>query len=193
VTDLTFAQSSRRNYTAPVLIAVVLLAAIGAFVQHHLSGHAITAGITHAEVFPIRVALNQPQQQAMSFKVLSDKPASQDEGIYILAKVHIEDHLTDPLFLKDFHATLDTPQGQYRASAIEQGDLPAVTSAFPELIPKLATPLLRESKIAPGQSADGTVILQFPVLQSTWDTGQSAEITVDFYHQPSIRIQIPKP
>jgi len=192
VADLTFAQSSRRNYTAPILIAVVILATIGALIQHHFSGRTITTAITHTEVFPIRVTF-KAQEQAQGFKVLRDKPVSHDEGVYILATVHIENHLIDPLFLKDFHATLDTPDGQLHTSAIEQSDLPAVTAAFPELASKLSTPLLRESTIAPGKSAEGTVVLQFPVLQPAWEARKSAALTIDLYHQPSLILPIPKP
>lgn len=190
--DLTFAQSSRRNYTTPILLAVVLLGAIGAGVYYHLSGRTIATSVTHTEVFPIRVTF-KPQQQAQGFKVLTKTPASHDEGIYVLATIHIDNHLSDPLFLKDFHATVDTPDGQLQASAIEQADLAAVTAAFPELAPKLATPLLRESTIAPGKSAEGTVILQLPILQTTWEARKSAALTVDLYHQPSIVVAISKP
>ena len=189
--DLTFAQSSRRNLTAPILIAVLILATVAAFAYHRLSGHVVDTSITHTEVFPIRVFFKPAQPS--SFKVLTDKPVSHDEGVYILATVHIDNHLTDPLFLKDLHATLDTPDGQYRTSAIEQSDLPAVTAAFPTLAPKLSTPLLRESTIPPGQSAEGTIILQFPITQSTWDARKSAALTIDLYHQPSIVIALPKP
>jgi hypothetical protein len=192
VADLTFAQSSRRNYTAPILIAVVILASIGAFLNYHFSGRTVTTTIPHTEVFPIRVNF-QAQQQAQGFKVLRDNPISHDEGVYVLATVHIENHLTDPLFLKDFHATLDTADGQYHTSAIEQSDLPAVTSAFPKLAPKLTNPLLRESTIAPGQSAEGTIILQFPITQATWDARKSSALTIDLYHQSSIVIALPKP
>lgn len=190
--DLTFAQASRRNYTAPILIAVVLLAAIAAMVQHHFSGRAINTSITHTEVFPIRVVF-KAQQQAQGFKVLSNKPISNDEGIYVFTTVHIENHIPDPLFLKDFHATLELPNGQLRTSAIEQNDIPAVTAALPELKPKLAGPLLRESTIASGQAAEGTVVLQFPITESTWNARKSAALTIDLYHQPSIVIAIPKP
>ncbi len=193
--DLTFAQSSRRNYTAPILIAVLILATAGAFAYHRLSGHVVNTTITHTEIFPIRVFFKPAQPQ--SFKVITDKPVSHDEGIYVLATVHIENHLSDPLFLKDFHATLDTSEttggGQYQTSAIEQADLPAVTTAFPALAPKLTTPLLRESTIAPGQTTEGTIILQFPVTQATWDARKSAALTIDLYHQSSIVVALPKP
>lgn len=161
-------------------------------VNHHLSGRTVKAAITHTEVFPIRVTFKS-QQQAQGFKVLSDKPVSHDEGVYVFAAVHIENHLTDPLFLKDFHAVLDTGNGQLGTSAIEQADLSAVTAAFPELKSKIANPLLRESTVSPGMTADGVVVLQFPITQAMWDGRKSAALTIDFYHQDSIAVTIPKP
>ena len=189
--DLTFAQSSRRNYAVPVLIAVLILGAAGAFAYRRLSGQVVNTSVTHAEVFPIRVVMKE--QQPQGFKVLSDKPVSHDEGVYILMTVHIENHLTDPLFLKDFHAVLDTGNGQLSTSAIEEADLAAVTGAFPELKPKLANPLLRESSVPVGKAADGVVVLQFPITQAMWDARKSATLTIDLYHQSSIVVAIPKP
>ncbi len=189
--DLTFAQSSRRNYAVPVLIALLILGAAGAFAYRHFSGQVVNTSVTHTEVFPIRVVMKE--QQPQGFKVLSDKPVSHDEGIYVFATVHIENHLTDPLFLKDFHAVFDTGNGQLSTSAIEEADLPAVTDAFPELKPKLTIPLLRESSVPVGKTADGVVVLQFPITQAMWDQRKSATLTIDLYHQSSIVVAVPKP
>jgi hypothetical protein len=191
VADLTFAQAPRRNYAVPVLIAVLILSAVAAMGYNHFSGRTVKTSIAHTEVFPIRVVMKE--QQPQGFKVLSDKPVSHAEGIYVLATVHIENHLADPLFLKDFHAVLDTDNGQLSTSAIEQADLPAVTDAFPELKPKLATPLLRESSVPVGKTSDGVVVLQFPITQAMWDARKSAVLTIDLYHQDSITVTIPKP
>ena len=189
--DLTFAQAPRRNYAVPVLIAIVLLGAVAAMGYHHFSGHTVKTSVTHAEAFPIRVIFKQ--QQPQGFKVLSNAPESHDEGVYILTTVHIENHLADPLFLKDFHAVLDTGNGQLSTSAIEEADLPAVTDAFPELKPKLGNPLLRESTVPVGKTVDGVIVLQFPITQPMWDARKSAVLTIDLYHQDSIAVAIPKP
>ena len=189
--DLTFAQSSRRNYAVPILISVLILGAAGAFAYRRLAEQVVKASVTQTEVFPIRVVLKE--QQPQGFKVLSDKPVSHDEGIYVFAAVHIDNHLTEPLFLKDFHAVLDTGDGQLRTSAIEQADLAAVTDAFPELKPKVANPLLRETSVPAGKAADGVVVLQFPITKAMWDARKSAALTVDFYHQDSVDVTIPKP
>ncbi len=191
VTDLTFAQSPRRNYTVPILIALLIVGAAGAFAYSRFSGQVVNTSVTHTEVFPIRVVMKELQPQG--FKVLSDKPVSRDEGIYVFATVRIENHLPDPLFLKDFHAVFDTDNGQLSTSAIEEADLPAVTGAFPELKPKLTTPLLRERSVPVGKTAEGVVVLQFPITQAMWDARKSATLTIDLYHQPSIVVAIPKP
>ena len=191
VADITFAQAPRRNYAVPVLIAVVILGAVAAMGYHHFSGRTVKTSIAQTEVFPIRVIMKE--QQPQGFKVLSDKPVSHDEGIYVLTTVHIENHLADPLFLKDFHAVLDMGNGQLSTSAIEEADLPAVTDAFPDLKSKLANPLLRESSVPVGKTADGVVVLQFPITQAMWDARKSAVLTIDLYHQDSIPVTIPKP
>jgi hypothetical protein len=191
VADLTFAQAPRRNYAVPVLIAVLILGAVGASIYHHFSGRVVNTSVTHTEVFPIRVIFKQ--QQPQGFKVLSNAPVSHDEGVYILTTLHIENHLADPLFLKDFHAVLDTGNGELRTSAIEQADLSAVTNEFPELKPKLANPLLRETSVPVGKAADGVVVLQFPITQAMWEARKFATLTIDLYHQDSLAVAIPRP
>lgn len=189
--DLSFAQTPRRNYAVPILIALLVLGAAGAFLYRRLASQVVKTSVTRTEVFPIRVVLKE--EQPHGFKVLSNKPVSHDEGIYVLETVHIENHLTQPLFLKDFHAVVETSDGQLATSAIEQSDLAAVTSAVPELKPKLANALLRETAVQPGGFAEGVVVLQFPITQKIWAARISAVLTIDLYHQDSILVTIPKP
>jgi len=46
----------------------------------------------------------------------------------------------------------------------------------------VTTPLLRETVIDPGQSAEGMVILHFPITQSVWDHRRTTVLNVNLYH-----------
>ena len=89
-----------------------------------------------------------------------------------------------PLFLKDFTATLTTAEGdEITTSAIEKLDLENVYTSFPGLRPLASEPLLRETMISPGQSAEGMILLHFPVTKEVWDHRRDAMLNVDLYHQ----------
>jgi hypothetical protein len=190
VEELTFAQSSQRNYTVPVLTALAVLGIVAAFVYRAQAGRTVIATVTRTTPHPVQVLYKQPITGA--FKVVGQNKQGETD-LYLISTLRIENHLTDPLFLKDFTLSFATPEGERRTSAIEKNDLDIVYTAFPEIKPLMATPLLRESEIAPGATAEGTILAQFPIPQTLWDQRQSATLTIDLYHQPSITIPIPKP
>jgi hypothetical protein len=37
--------------------------------------------------------------------------------------------------------------------------------------------------IAPGQSAEGMILLHFPITKAVWDSRRTAVLNVDLYHQ----------
>jgi len=190
VAEFTFAQTARRNYTVPVLIALAVLGVAAALVYRAQAGRTVIATVTHTTAHPVQVLYRQPFSGA--FKVVGQNKAGETD-LYLIYTVRIENHLTDPLFLKDFTLSFITPEGERHTSAIEKNDLDIVYAAFPEIKSLMATPLLRESEIQPGTTAEGTVLAQFPVPETVWNQRQSATLTIDLYHQPSIIIPIPKP
>ncbi len=190
MTDIAFSQPERRNYTLPILVALVLLGIAGGLIYRTFSKRVVIAAVTHTTLHPIKVTYKRAPQTG-SFRVLANQQGESD--LYIIPSLRIENHLTVPLFLKDFTITMTIADGELRTAAIEKNDLDIVYASFPELKPLMATPLLRETELAPGQTVEGTLLAQFAVPQSTWDKRQSATVTVDFYHQDSMTIPIPKP
>jgi len=190
VSDLSFAQPERRNYAVPILIALVLLGTAGGLIYREFAKRVVLAAVTRTTLHPIKVTYKRPPQTG-SFRLLANQQGERD--LYVIPDVRIENHLTVPLFLKDFTVTMTLADGQMRTAAIEKNDLEIVYASFPEIKPLMGTPLLRETEIAPGQTAEGTLLAQFAIPESTWDKRQSASITIDFYHQDSMTIPIPKP
>jgi len=176
VPQLTFAQPARRNLLAPVLIAFLLLGIVIALLIRATPHRTADLTITRTVVFPAHTVFGS------NTTVVGHGQAQDD--LYVLTTLRIDDQLHLPLFLKDFTATLTTADGQeITTSATEKQDLDAVYTAFPGLKPLATEPLLRETMIAPGQSAEGMVILHFPVAKSVWDTRRAAMLNVDLYHQ----------
>jgi hypothetical protein len=176
VSQLTFSQPVRRNLLAPVLIAFLLLGIVIALLIRATPHRTAELTITRTVVFPAHTVFK-------SNTTLVGHDQSQDD-LYILTTLRIDDQLRLPLFLKDFTATLTTADGQeLTTSATEQQDLDAIYTAFPVLKPLASEPLLRETMINPGQSAEGMVLLHFPINKAVWDSRRTSVLNVDFYHQ----------
>jgi hypothetical protein len=176
VPQLTFAQPVRRNLLAPVLIAFLILGIIIALLIRATPHKTADLTITKTVVYPTHTVFK-------SNSILVGHDQAQDE-LYVITNLRIDDNLRLPLFLKDFTATLTTSDGQeITTSATEKDDFAAVYSSFPELKALASEPLLRETMINPGQSAEGMVLLHFPVAKSVWDTRRTATLNFDLYHQ----------
>ena len=176
VTDLKFAQPARSNLLAPVLLAFLILGITLALVMRFTPHKTADLDILHTAVYPAHTVFKGES-------ILVGHDQARDD-LYVLTTLRISDGLRLPLFLKDFTATLTTGDGQeISTSAVEKDDLPSVLSAFPALKPLASEPLLRETMISPGQSAEGMILLHFPITQEVWDHRRTAVLNVDLYHQ----------
>src|ERR1700733_4965787 len=176
VSDLKFAQPARRNLLAPVLLAFLILGIVLALLITFTPHRTADLTITHTAVYHVHTVLK-------SHPIVVGNQHTEDD-LYVLTTLRIDDRLHLPLFLKDFTATLTTGEGeQITTSAVEKQDLDNVYTSFPELKPLSSEPLLRDIMIGPGQSAEGMILLHFPVTKEVWDHRRSAVLNVDLYHQ----------
>jgi hypothetical protein len=183
VSDLKFAQPARRNLLVPVLLAFLILGIILTLLLLFTPHRTADLAITRTTIYPAHTV----------FKSDSMIVANQhtEDDLYVLTTLRIDDRLHLPLFLKDFTATLTTAEGEeITTSAIEKRDLDNVYTAFPALKPLASEPLLRDTMISPGQSAEGMVLLHFPVTKEVWDHRRTAVLNVDLYHQGEQQVLI---
>jgi hypothetical protein len=187
---LTFAQPARRNFTVPILSALAILGIALAGLLHYTPHSTANVTIKNIAVYPSHIVF-----KSESLVVGRD---TVEDTLYLLVNLHIENRRHMPLFIKDFTATLTPADDEpITTSAVEKPDIPNLYTSFPQLkslADQQAAPLLlRETQIDINKSADGTILIHFPVSQSTWDQRKSATITIDLYHQYPITIPIPKP
>lgn len=193
--DLTFSQPARRNLVAPIATAMALLGIILGLVLY-LTPHTI------AEISVSQPVIYAAHTVFKSNSIVVGQDPSQDD-LYLIVTVRIQDRLRLPLFIKDFTATLTpsnpdgTPAEPITSSAVQKLDIPNLYTSFPALkalaAQQSAQPLYRETRIDPGNSAEGTVLLHFPVTQTTWNQRKTAILTMDFYHQGQLSVPIPTP
>jgi hypothetical protein len=184
--EFNLSQPERRNFLVPIVIVLALVAVAFGLV-YKLTPHAVAdLSVTHTSVVPTHTVF-----ESKSIMVGAQDQAQDD--LYVLAKVKIHDTLKLPIFIKDITGTLTTPDGaQLSSSAAQKPDLQGIYTTFPKVKEWASAPLLRETSIQPGDSAEGMVLLHFPVPQSTWDQRSSATITIDTYHQGPLTVPIPK-
>jgi hypothetical protein len=176
VSDLKFAQSARSNLLAPVLLAFLILGITLALAIRYTPHRTADLTITRTIVYPAHTVFK-------GNSIVVGHDSAQDD-LYVLTTLRIDDNLHLPLFLKDFTATLTTADGQeFTTSATEKDDFANIYASFPALKPLASEPLLRETMISPGQSAEGMILLHFPVTQAVWDHRRTAYLNVDLYHQ----------
>jgi hypothetical protein len=176
VSDLKFAQPARRNLLVPVLLAFLILGIVLALVLKFTPHKTADLTITRTAIYPAHTVFRSDSI------IVANQHAEDD--LYVLTTLRIDDRLHLPLFLKDFTATLTTAEGEeITTSAVEKQDLENVYTSFPALKPLASEPLLRETMISPGQSAEGMVLLHFPITKEIWDHRRTAVLNVDLYHQ----------
>jgi len=187
MSDLTFSQPERRNFLIPALVVAVIVAVAVALIYFFLPHRVADLTVTHVADLPTHTVF------ATGSKVVGAQDESQDD-FYVLATVRIDDRLKVPLFINDITGTLTTQDGtDLTTSAVEKGDIPAVYMAFPALKPLAGPPLLRESEILPGDSAEGMVLLHYSATEAAWKQRKAASVTIDFYHQGPLTVAIPQP
>ena len=186
--DLTFSQPARRNFAAPVLLALLVLAIAVALILRFTPHTTADASVSHVQTYAAHTVFKSD-----SIVVGHDQA---EDDLYVLATVTLTDRLRLPLFLKDFTATLTPAQGDpITVSATEKPDLQGLYAAFPAvkaLADSAPAPLYRETTVQPGQTVTGTIFLHFPVAQDVWNSRQSATLSIVPYHQAPIVIDIPK-
>jgi hypothetical protein len=183
VSDLKFAQPARRNLLAPVLLAFLILGIVLALLLRFTPHRTADLTITRTTIYPTHTVF-----KSESIVVANERA---EDVLYVFTTLHIDDRLRLPLFLKDFTATLTTGEGEeITTSAVEKLDLDNVYTSFPGLKPLASEPLLRDTMISPGQSAEGMILLHFPVTKEVWDHRRKAVLNVDLYHQGQQEILI---
>ena len=120
-------------------------------------------------------------------------PGEVSDQTYVSCVVRLNSHLQKlPLFIQEENGTLTTADGQQlESSAARAIDIPRFFQAYPTAATIPPAPLPRETKIEPLKSAQGLVLLRFPVSQDVWNHRKSAIVTITFYHQAPLTLSIP--
>jgi hypothetical protein len=176
----------------PRLALAALIMGLIAFAVFWFNPHKTAeATITHVEVYAPHIAFAQTSNNG--FRVLSNDSAAEDD-LYVIATVRITDKLRLPIFLDDFRAALINPDGtQLNAAVVARRDVANLETIFPALTPLAQHPMDDRTPIAPGETREGTLVLQFPGLTANaWTARRTASLTIHLTHQQPLVIDFPK-
>jgi hypothetical protein len=185
-----FSVIQTRSKLPSALIATGILILIVIAIYFYGRNRKPVASITHVQTYVARSELTAVRGTS---NVLGALPHI-DTDLYVLVNVKLTDNTSHPLFIKDETGVLTAPDHSIlESSAIEAADLPQIYNAFPDLQNLATKPLTRETEVAPGQTAEGMVLLHFPgATEANWNPRESATVTIDFFHNDPITLTIPK-
>ena len=185
MSDLTFSQPAKRSLLVPIVLALAALALAVTIAIHFFP--ATTVNIDHIATHTL------PTHTVYKSESIVLGPDQSQDVLFVATNLKVDNQLRVPIYLDDFTLTLTNPDNaELTVKATQKLDLPNVETSFPALRPLVPTPLLRETALDPGKSAQGTILFSLPIPESMWNARRSAVIKVDLYHQPSLYLTIPK-
>ncbi len=105
-------------------------------------------------------------------------------SMLVAITVTLQNNGEKPLWIHNIQGKLKTPSQEYSDDAASAVDFDRYFQAFPALKQNAQPALMPETKILPGNSAHGTVIVSFPVNQDAFDKRQSISVVIQPYDQP---------
>ena len=172
----------------PIAIALGILIVAGFLVVHFTHQEpAAAGGIVSVTVFPVHTV----SQANLGVPGTLGEAETHDE-LYILADVKVQNRQGKfPLFIQSIAATYTPAQGDALDSiAASAGDLPRFHQAYPAAPATDEKPFPPDTRIEPGQTAQGLVLLHFPITPDVWAQRKSAVLTVTFYHQDPLTLPL---
>lgn len=192
--ELKLHSGERRSMLVPILLAVLLLAAAGAWFARVYVHPAVTGSVSAASVYPVHVEYKGPKYQGPAAMVTANQT---EDALYVVANVTVQNHSEVPLFLSSFHGGFTLEDGSVmQASLIETTDLPRLLKMFPQL--KTLTdatgtqPLQRDQTVAKDASGRGYLVMYYNIPPGIWEKRKAAEVNIDFYHQDPLTLSLPR-
>lgn len=108
------------------------------------------------------------------------------DQVLVFAVLHIRNQSDKPIILKDLLTNATFDDGIHSSYAATALDFDRIFIAYPNLKKLEATPLLRDTVIAPGQTLAGEVISSFHVSQAQWAARKDLNFTVSLKFHPDL-------
>lgn len=111
-----------------------------------------------------------------------------EDNVLVLSQVKLMNVGKYPLRIVELEGTFAGPDGEQRSVTVGEEDFRRVFQAYPNLVDQKRTPLLRGTRLAPGESVEGEVIFHYPGTRDAWDKRKSFYVTTTFDRNPPLII-----
>ena len=179
-----FASAERRSFLIPTVLALAALALAIVIAIHYFPATTINAEHIHTDLLAKQTV----------FKSQTIIVGGQTEDTLFVASTIKVDNLTRaPIYLDGFDLSFSNPDdAQLTAKALTKDEIANAELSFPDLKPLVTNPLLRDTAIDPGKSAQGTIVFSLPIPKTMWDARKVATIAIEIYHRSPVFQDIPK-
>jgi hypothetical protein len=160
-----------------ILIAAILVgAAIGAYFYFGQKKPVATGDIARITLYPIHTSYSGRG----SGVGMAGADGHYDQ-LLVFAQVHVHNQSDAPLTVLEIEGNITLPDAsQTSARAASPHDTERLFGAYPQLAPLRMDPLLRDTTIAPGETAEGLLIFSYSMTKSDWEKRKNFAVSVSF-------------
>jgi hypothetical protein len=139
-------------------------------------------------------ATSRPVAVGKILSITSAEQLSKDSTL-VAINAEVKNTSKEPVTIHEIHVELTPPasaadQSVLRDEAASAVDYERYFQAYPALAQNKMEPLRRETKIQPGETVQGTLIVGFPVNQQSFDDRKSLQLLITLYdHSVPVKIQ----
>lgn len=170
------------------MAAAIVILAVGAYFYFGAIPPVAVGEITHLTAYPVHRVSNS----ALEANLRAAKVENTFDEVIVVAELRLRNQSSGPIFLSDMSALLNLPTEEHRSLAATTSDYDRVFIAYPELVPMKRDPLLRDTTIPAGGTAEGQLIFNYPITKDQWDMRRSLDITISFLHQKDLVLPAPQ-
>jgi hypothetical protein len=177
-----FTKGSSHVVWASVIAAVLVSVAVAVYV---ITGQ--TPPIASGEIEQVWV---HPQLTVTAAFDANGAPMPQQsfDQVYVFAQVKLRNESKAPLYLHNIMANTKLDDGIHSSYAATEGDYDRVFLAYPAMPVPHGKGLPITMTLAPGQTAEGTVVSAFRMSKQQWDASKDLSFTFAFEYQPSLML-----
>ncbi len=129
--------------------------------------------------------VQRPHSQTTgSIDMITTADVAGQGAVMVAINVSISNPGEKTYYIHEIGANLETASGSFSDTAASAVDFDRYYTAFPQLKRAPLAPLLPEQKIAPGQTARGTIIVLFPVTEAAFNSRKAMIVKITPYDQP---------
>lgn len=182
---------------ATIIAIVVVSVSIGAFVHYSRPAPTFSGNVVRISAAPMPIQRQTDEG--------SDLPVTIPDQLLVFGQIHVQNLSDKTLIIQEINADIlengttvvdskdpNVSTTTTRRSVAASGrDFKRVFDTFPQFSSFHTDPILADSKIAPHQALDGSVIFSYPISQKQWDLRRGLTVHVVFDNNTTLTMQAP--